>query len=398
MRAPRLLFIGLAVLLLAAGGVALWQGWGPFASGGGMAARQAGGNGGGDGGGGPPIPGRGPQGPVPVTVQPVTTRTVPIFRDYVGTVRAIQSAELRARVEGHVVALPFDEGSLVAEGDVLVRLDTRPIEAELEQLRGERAALVAERTFQERQLARFSALEREDFATEERIDRITRSLERARAEIAALDGEIRALRLDRDFATVAAPFDGLAGFAAVDLGDLVVPGQDPLVSVVQTDPIFVEFEPVDTELTRLQAPDGAGPRPLQVIVRFDDGRALPEPGTLTQLDNAFDEATGTIRARATVPNPGTRLRPGQFVRARLILEERENAVLVPAAALATEQGRRFVYRIDETGTARRTAVETGRVYDGLTLVTDGLSPGDRIATDNLQRLSDGTPVKVDPAS
>lgn len=390
MNARRAFFISLAVLLLAAGGLAVRQGWLPFETGGGQAAS-------GEQEGGPP-PGRGPQGPVPVTVRQVTTDTVPIFRDFVGTVRAIQSAELRARVEGQVIATPFEEGALVAQGDVLVRLDPRRIEAQLTELRGERAALVAERRFQEKQLERFSALERREFATEERIDEITRSLERARAQIEAINGEIQQSRLDLDFATIEAPFDGLAGFADVDVGDLVVPGRDPIVSVVQTDPIFVEFEPVDRELLRLQAADSAAPQPLEVIIFVDEDRQLPEPGRLTHLDNDFDESTGTIRARATVPNPDIRLRPGQFVRARVILEQRENAVLVPTSALASSQGRRFVYRIDDEGVARRTPVQTGRVYGDRTLVTEGLSPGDRIATDNLQRLTDGASVSVDPAS
>jgi RND family efflux transporter MFP subunit len=365
------------VLVLIAGGVGLWRVLtdpGPAE------------------GGGPPAGPGGREGPLPVGVEPVAVRSVPDFREYVATVRAIEEVQVRARVSGYLVDMPFTEGGLVEEGEVLFRIDPRPFEARVARLQGERRAEQARRRFAQTQIERFLPLLDEDFATEERIDELRSERDGAAARVDALEAQIRRAMLDVEYATIVSRVTGRAGFASVDVGDLVeAGGETPLTTVVQLDPIYVTFEPTERELERML--DGGEPLPLTVEVLHDGGGAYPHSGTLSQVDNRFAETTGTIRARATVPNPGHALRPGQFVRARLIFERIESALLVPSRALGSDQGRRFVYLFAD-GTAERRFVETGGVYGDDTLILEGLDEGDRVIVDNLQRVRDGMPVEV----
>jgi RND family efflux transporter MFP subunit len=385
----RSVIIAVALLVLAAAGAGAW--W--------LLAGPGGGNGVGNGGegggqaGGPPAGPGGRQGPLPVAVEPVAIETVPEFRQYVATVRAVEAVEVRAQVTGYLVDMPFTEGGLVERGELLFRIDPRPFQARISRLEAERDAQAASRDFAQTQLQRFLPLAEEDFATEERIDELRTEREQAAAQVNALTADLRRARLDLEYSTIASPIDGRVGFANVDVGDLVqAVGEQPLVTVVQLDPIYVTFDPTDTEFDRLIGPDGE-PRPLTVEVLLPGGEQYAYDGTLAQVDNQFDPTTGTIAARALVPNPDHQLRPGQFARARLILEQRENALLVPSRALGSDQGRRFVY-VFADGTAERRFVETGGVYGERTLILDGLEPSDRVIVDNLQRVQDGTAVEI----
>ncbi len=376
----RLASIAAAILVLAALGAGAW--WllaGPDAGSGGQAGPS-----------GPPMGPGGREGPLAVGVEPVVTRTVPEFRQYVATIEAIDQVEIRAQVSGYLVERPFTAGALVEPGEVLFRIDPRPFEARIERLEAELAAQEARRDFLRTQLDRFVPLAREEFTTEERIDELRSQLEQTRAGMRGLEAQIRSARLDLDYATIHSPVRGRVGFSNADVGDLIqAGGEPPLTTVVRLDPIYVTFDPTDTELDRLI--DGGEPRPLPVEVMLPGDEPYQHDGTLAQVDNRFQPTTGTIAARAIVPNPDHRLRPGQFARARLILEQREDALLIPSRALDSDQGRRFVYRLAD-GTAEKRFVETGGVYGDETLILSGLEADDRVIVDRLQQVQDGMAV------
>ncbi len=376
-----------ALLALA---VALGAGWylaglPPFGGGGeGQQAQGQGPGGKGGQGGGPGA------GPVPVEVRTVGTERVPIFLEYTATASAPRQVALRPRVSGYVTEVNFKEGADVEAGQVLFRIDPRPFEIALQQAQAEKEAAEAQLAFAESQVQRVRPLANRGYATEERRDQVVTDLRELRGRIALLAAQVDRARLDLEFATVSAPFAGRVGLTDVEAGDLVEVGAE-LATLVELSPIEagirIGTRDPDQVVSRL------GGEGLLVEAVLPSGETFPHRGRLSTLDNRVDPTTGTLAATALFPNPEKRLLPGQFLRVRVVLED-QDAVLVPTAALSANQDRRIVYVVGEDGRAKAVPVTPGRRYGDRTLVEQGLEPGARLITSNLQNLRGGAPVQV----
>jgi multidrug efflux pump subunit AcrA (membrane-fusion protein) len=273
-----------------------------------------------------------------------------------------RTVELRARVTGYLTERTFEEAAFVEAGAVLYRLDPRTFKAEVNRLEGALEGAAASLEFLRRETERISELEEEDFAARSRLDELASEEAAAAARVDELRASLERARLDLEFSTIAAPFSGKIGFSRVDEGDLVSAGETVLTTLVEYDPIEVEFRPSASQLADLAAFRERTGQPIPVTVRLE-------------LDNAD---------RALVP--------GQFARVTAHLGERE-ALLVPTKGLIANLDQRAVYRIAD-GTVEVVSVRTGDQVDDRTVVSGPLSPGERIVTGNLQSVRPGQPVTV----
>jgi RND family efflux transporter MFP subunit len=339
--------------------------------------------------------------PVPVTVATVIDREVTEWDEFTGRLEAVDTVAIRPRVSGYISSVHFDEGAVVRKGQLLFQIDPRPFDAEVDRLRAEqtRAQAVVRRADSE--FSRAGRLQAENAIANEEFERRSAFKDEARAQLAAVEAALRAAELNLEFTRVASPISGRAGRAVVTEGNLVSsgPGEATLLTtVVSLDPIYAYFDADEQIFLRYQGADRTSlatgsrgkPRPVQMALATDEG--FPRSGRLDFLDNQLDPATGTIRGRAVFANPGGELTPGLFVRLRLSGGGRHRGVLIQDRAVGTDLGKKFVYVVDDGGVVGYREVTLGPVVDGFRIVQDGLSAGDRIVLNGLQRVRPGVKV------
>ena len=318
-----------------------------------------------------PAMGKGAAGGVPVRVAPVKTATVSEDVGAVGTLLANESVMIRPERDGRITQIHFLEGQLVRAGAKLVSLDTAEIEAQL-------AGVSAELALNRSRLRRAEELQVKKFISAQALDDARAALNQS----AARHAEIRA-RLDHS--AIVAPFEGVAGLRQVSPGAYVKAGQD-IARLEGIGTLKLDFRLPEAFLARI--------RPQQeVLVRVDAWAGDGFRGEIYAIEPAVDEQTRTVLLRARVPNPGARLKPGMFARVTLVLETRENVVVVPEQALVPLAGERFVYRLAD-GKAALTKIETGLRRPGEVEIRRGLAAGDTVIVDGQLRLKDGAPVTV----
>ncbi|HEY8536307.1 MAG TPA: efflux RND transporter periplasmic adaptor subunit [Vicinamibacterales bacterium] len=343
--------------------------------------------------------------PPQVPVAEVIARQVAEWDEFTGRLEAVNTVAIRPRVSGYVSAVRFEEGAIVRRGDVLFQIDPRPFQAEVDRLRAElaRAQATVERARSE--LARAERLAAEHAMSREEHDRRAAFARESAALVEATAAALRAAELDLEFTRVTSPIDGRVGRALVTPGNLVSsgPGEATLMTtVVSLDPIYATFDADEATFLRYGELARAGRRkgarasvPVRVALASDEG--FPREGQLDFLDNQVDPATGTIRARAILRNPDLALTPGLFVRVRLQGRPAYDGVLIQDRAVATDLDKRYVLVVDGRQTIEYREVTLGPIVDGLRVVRDGLSPGERIVVSGLQRVRPGmtvSPVEV----
>jgi membrane fusion protein, multidrug efflux system len=340
--------------------------------------------------------GRRPPAPrVSVAVAVAVEQPVPFELAATGTVEAVEEAKVGSQVGGVVTRLAFQEGDEVAAGQVLVELDARPFQAALDQALG---ALARDRAQAEN--ARLEAERAEKLLERNLIPQSERDQKRATAAAyaAAMQADSAAAasaRLDLHYASVRAPISGRTGQLAVRVGDLVrAATSDPLVVINRTRPVRVRFTVPEGDVPLVQRYRAAGPR---VQVRAGDGDSLALAGRLVFVDNAVDQASGTLLLKGELDNRDGRLVPGQLVDVRLVLYVDPRALTVPAPAVARGQQGSYVYVVNADSTAAPRPVEIERLLDETAVVRRGLKPGETVITDGQLRLSPGARVTVRPA-
>ena len=333
-------------------------------------------------GGGPP------RFPAPeVSVVTLAPKTVAESFEFPGQVQAYRSVQVRARVDGVIIARPFTEGMIVKPGQLLYRLDKVRYQAAYD------AAL-----------ARFQNAK----ATYERVAPLLeqhavaqQDVDNARAEYTAAQATLESARKDLTDTDVQAEIGGRVGRTLLDVGARVTGPNDVLTTIDQIDPVYVSFQPSSQQLLQWQQdpqwreliqPGSA----LTVRVVLPDGTLLPRTGKLDFVAPALDAATGTEEFRAVFRNPDRLLVPGEFVRVRLSGFARDSALAVPERAVQTGLGRQFVYVVGAGDTVRTRDVDTGPWSDGQWIINRGLAAGDRVIVDGIQKVAPGRPAKPVP--
>jgi RND family efflux transporter MFP subunit len=339
-----------------------------------------------------------PPPPPTVSVALPLQRDVVDWDDYSGRFEAPQDVELRARATGVITRILFKDGQNVRAGQPLFEIDPRPYRAALAQAQAQSAraeAAVANArqiTSRSRQLTAAEAVSREELEGNVATERS------AAADLAAGRAAVEAARLNLSFTTVRAPVAGRVSDRRVSLGDTVIDGQTVLTRVVSINPIWFSFEGAESFYLKNLRQDQRGERGSSrytanpVDIQLADETGYRWHGRMTFLDNNVDPNSGTIRARAVVPNPNGFLTPGMFGRARLLGSGTYRALLVPDEAIVTDQARKIVYVVGRENKMVPRPVEIGPSVEGLRVVRAGLAPTEPVILDGLSRLRPGSPV------
>jgi multidrug efflux system membrane fusion protein len=329
---------------------------------------------------------------IPVTAGTVATQDVPVFLHGIGTAQAYNSVAIKSRVDGQIVKIDFKEGQEVKQGDPLIQIDPRPYQAQLEQAQAARQKDEAQLAGAQLDLQRYEKLIGTGYQTRQSYDNQKALVAQLQASIKGDEAQINTAKLNLAYTDIRSPIDGRLGAKLVDIGNLVHANDStPLVMITETKPIFVSFTLPQETLDDIRANQKNAP--LVVRAYSADGKRQFAEGKLTLIDNAIDQATGTIHLKARFDNEDERLWPGAFVSARLILSVRKDVATVPARTVQEGPNGHYAYVIKPDDTVERRTVEVASIQDGIAVVTKGLSPGERVVVDGQYRLTNGARVK-----
>jgi multidrug efflux system membrane fusion protein len=335
-----------------------------------------------------------PPGPPPVSVAAAIERDVVDTDEFPGRLEAVESVDVRARVNGYIQSATFKPGAQVRKGDVLFVIDPRPFAAEVARAEATLANTRAQLDLARTELARNEQLLAEQATSRREYDDAAAKVRQLEAQIRANEATLETARLNLSYTRVTAPIDGRVGKAEITVGNLVqgeVPNSPVLTTVVSSQPIYASFEA--DEQTYLRYVSKARGGMLSVAVGLADETDFPHVGRLEFVDNRVDPKTGTVRMRAILDNRDGRFTPGLFARVRLgDAAAPRKAVLVADRAIGTDQTKRFVLILTDDNKTQYREVRIGRLVDGLRIVDSGLKPGERIVVNGLQRVRPGAPV------
>lgn len=359
-----------------------------------MLAACGGGDGGGAGGQPPPAG---------VGVAEVVVESIVEWDDFSGRIQAVNTVELKPRIAGYLDGVHFDEGAIISKGDLLITIDDREYRAAVASRRAELARAETRLALAVQDLERAEKLAGARAVSVEELERRRGERQQADAELRAAQAALDAAELDLEFTRIEAPIAGRVGEARIKPGNLVTPGETVLTTLVSIDPIHVVFEGDENIYLKYQAQATSGerpssrdvPNPVQVGLASDTD--FPFRGHMDFVDNRIDPSTGTIQGRALIDNPDGFLIPGLFARVRLLGSGEYEAMLIHEAAVLTDQDRKFVYVVGENNTAVRRDVVLGREIEGLRVVREGLSSGERIVVNGVRKIFfSGAPVDPQP--
>lgn len=335
--------------------------------------------------------------PPPVTVAAPLARPVTEWQEHTARIEPSARVEIRARVSGQVEQVHFTDGAIVRSGDLLFTIDQRPFRIALETARAEVARNEARLLLAEQQVARYEPLAASRIAPQAELDARRAALREAQAGLAAARAAEQQAALDLEFTEIRAPRSGRISDRRVDAGNLVQQGQTLLTTLVALDPVYAVFDASEAEYLRQARAAQAGLRggSLPVQLRLLDETEFSREGRVDFVDSVFDNRSGTIRARAVVPNPDLFLTPGTFARLRLSTGEAP-ALLVPDASVMADQAGRMVLTVAADGTVTPRPVRLGPLTEGLRVVRSGLTPQDRVIIGGLHRARPGTRVTAEP--
>lgn len=383
----RLVWLGVAVLVLAAAGFLAWR-EGLIAPGLTAATTAA----------APSVPP-----PPTVVVSKPLVKQIVEWDEYTGQFTAVDSVELRARVSGYLQAIHFEDGQIVQAGDLLFEIDPRPFQialasakAQLEQARAAYDLALAE-------MKRAEALRKNDFTSASTYDERVQQARNAAASITVAQAAVDAAALDLEYTRITAPITGRISAHTISVGNLVTGGSGGgttlLTTIVSLDPIRLLFDVSEANLLAYQRAIAEGrlksvrDGSVEVQAQLIDEQRWSLKGTIDFIDNQVDRTAGTIRVRAVLPNPDLLITPGQFGRVRIPGSQPYNAILIPEAAVVSDQARKIVMTVADDGTVVPKVVRLGpnRGPD-LRIIREGLDPNDRVIISGLLRTRPGAKV------
>ena len=329
---------------------------------------------------------------VPVTAGTVAAADVPVLLHGIGTVQAYNMVTIKSRVDGQIVAVNFAEGQEVKAGTPLLQIDPRPFQATLEQAQAAREKDTVQLTNAQADLERYGQLVGPGYQTRQSYDQQKTLVAQLQATLKGDQAQVDAAQLNLGYTEIRSPIDGRLGARLLDVGNMVrATDSTGLVTIAQLRPIFVSFTLPQEFAHKVRERQAIAP--LEVQAYGHDNTTLLGGGKLTLIDNAIDQATGTIRLKATFVNEDERLWPGEFVNVRVVLNTRKGVPTVPAQTVQQGPSGHYVYVIKSDDTVERREVEVAIVQDGIAAVAKGLSPGEKVVVDGQYRLTEGAHVR-----
>jgi membrane fusion protein (multidrug efflux system) len=352
-------------------------------------------------------PAAAPPPPPQVYVADVVQQDVPVYLDVVGQVAGFQDVEIRARVEGFLETVDFQEGSLVKKGDLLYRIDRKPLEAVLANAKAEQATAEARLAKADNDVRRYTPLAAKQAVSQQELDNARAAQDASRSQVEAAKATVEKATLDLGYTRVTSPLDGLAGTTQVKPGNLVGRGESTLLTTIsQIDPILFKVGVAEAEYLRFvrrmsadpnAVRTGGTPRAGGIQLTLADGTVHSQPGKVNAVDRAVNPTTGTLGLELLFANPGQVLRPGQYGRARLLVENRKASLLVQQRAVQELQNLYSVAVVDGGGKVAFRNVKVGPKVGSLWVIDEGIKPGEKVVVEGLQRIQDGMTVNAQPA-
>lgn len=343
-----------------------------------------------------------PQAPPPTEVSAIKVepRDTPVTFEYVGQTQSSHQVQIVARVSGFLEKRVYTEGSVVKAADVMFLQDAKPYKATLDAYKGALAQQQARLQTADANLAQVKPLAELKALSQKELDDATGEQQAAAAAVETAKANVDQAQLNLGYTTITTPISGLSSFARVQEGQYLS-GQNSLLTYVdQVDPIWVNFTLTQNDMLSLRSEQAAGRLKLPKADNFEievvlaDGSVFPQKGRITFANADYNQQTGTFLLRATLPNPGAVLRPGQFVRVRASGAVRPNAILVPQQGVLQGAQGHFVFVVDKDGKAQMRSVQIGASNGGNWFINSGLAAGETVVTDGVMRVAPGTPVKI----
>jgi membrane fusion protein, multidrug efflux system len=363
------LFLGAAALVAAGGGLILFRDAPPAA---GKAQAAA------------------PAFVMPVPVSSVIRKSIPITIDYSARTEALQTVTLQVKVTGYLMAQVAPDGADVKLGDLLYKIDPRDYQIALDQSKAQAQRESAALDYARASLDRGSKLMTTGFLAKDSYDQRTSALHQAEAALAMDKAAVSSAELNLGYTEIRAPFSGRIGRNQAPVGTLVSVAGTVLNSLVQLDPIYVTFNPSESDLVAIEKARRNGKVEAEILMPGE--KQAGRRGELGFLNNVVDQATGTITARAIIANGDFSLLPGQYVRVRLHVGDRPDALMAPQAALGSNQLGKYLYVVGKDNIVEQRIVSLGATEGGMVTIEKGVVEGDQVIDGNLQKIAPGMPV------
>ncbi len=339
--------------------------------------------------------------PAEVTDFVVESKTIPVVYDFVGFAQSSHPVEIRARVEGYLDKIAYQEGHVVLQGDLLFQLDPKQYQAKVEEAKGEVLRQQAILENAKLTVNRLQPLYEKKAASKKDLDNAIANQMASEAALQTAKAQLLEAEINLGYTTIVSPITGASDKAKFREGALINPGQNTLMTTISVlDPIWVYFTVSDNDILRVRTHTTNEtillPKEDNYTVEalMSDGSVFPNKGKVDYSSPTYDQSTGTLQVRAVFPNPKGDLLPGQFVRVKVYGVERPHAIYVPRRALMQKKGGMFVWMINKDGEAQAQDVSTAEWYGDYQIITNGLKPGDRIIVDGINKVRQGMPVKV----
>jgi membrane fusion protein, multidrug efflux system len=333
------------------------------------------------------------QGAVPVSVATASRQDVPIYLTGLGTVQALFTVAIHAQVDGKLQSVFFKEGQRVKKDDVLAKIDPRLYQAALDQAKAHKAMDEAALVAAQKDLVRFQTLVLRNAETQQNLDLQQSKVDQTKASIDADTAAIETAQTNLDYTDIVAPSDGRMGVRMVDPGNIVhANDQNAIAILTQTQPTAVLFTLPAQTLDDVR--DAMSKGTVEVAAYDRDNVRLLSNGTLATVDNLIDQSTATYRLKAMFANADEKLWPGEFVNARLLLEIRKDAVVIPSTAVQRGPHGLFTWVVKADSTVEPRPITTATASDATTIVTSGVNDGERVVTDGQYKLQTNAPVSI----
>jgi RND family efflux transporter MFP subunit len=345
--------------------------------------------------------------PPPVTVSQPLVREVVDQDDYDGRIEAVQTQDVRARVSGYITKIDFQDGRVVKKDELLFEIDPRPYQAALEAAEAEVKLAEAKQKQTDADVKRNQPLVNTGAVTRQEFDKLVADAGVTAAAVAAKKAIVESARLDLDFTKITAAIPGKISRPQITIGNLVsAAGETVLTTITTVDPMYVYFDVDERGMLRYRRTFGkdtaeeGGARPttkdlkIPVAVGLEGEDGYPHQGMLDFVDNRVNPKTGTYQVRGVLPNPKRILDAGMRARVRIPIGDPHKAVMVTERAVGNDQGRKFLYVVNDQDVVERRDVKLDRVADGLQIIKDGLKPDDWVIVNGIQRVRDA--MKVAP--
>jgi membrane fusion protein (multidrug efflux system) len=342
--------------------------------------------------------------PPEVYVTDVVQRDVPVYIELVGQAAGFQDVDIRARVEGFLETVDFQEGTFVKQGELLYTIDRKPLEAVLAAAKADQSTAEARLSKANNDVSRYTPLVAKQAVSKQELDNALAEQDASRSQVEAAKAAVEKATLDLSYTRIASPINGLIGTTEVKAGNLVGRGESTLLTTVsQIDPMLFRVGVTEADYLRIarRAPGAAAaqsPRTREGIeLTLADGTTYPQTGRVNTVERAVDPTTGTLGLELVFPNPDQILRPGQYGRVRILLETKPGALLIPQRAVQELQNLYNVAVVDDSGKVAFRTVKVGQRVDSLWVIEEGLEGNEKVVVEGLQRIQDGMTVSAKPA-